>query len=159
MVDAWDVIIQDTPSNIARAFHTMDVEVLLGYELACNRNSDTCPNPEDQEAIHDGHFLCSGVLLGKARDILNVIETNGIPHENDQKTWALWYTANYPSIDLDMDQKIIANLGGGEHYISVNDGLVLTNGKAPMVAHFNGQKPKRIMKNITQSNLSFLKVT
>lgn len=157
MVDAWDVIIQDTPANIVEALTNFKTKVLFGYELACAHNgtedNDTCPLPDKQNSIHHGRYLCSGVLIGRAGDILQVIEkSGGIPYHNDQTTWARWYIENYPSIDLDLNQTIIANLCGSEDQTYFENGLVRVGANTPMVCHFNGYEPKHILKNIVGEN-------
>ena len=151
MVDAWDVIIQGTPEQILEAYDDMHVKILFGFERGCVSNpgndNDVCPNPEKQDEIHKGLYLCSGLLLARASEILRFLNGKEIPYKNDQTIWAEWYIKNHPTISLDTSRRILVNVFGSESELSLRNNLICFNSKPPMVVHFNGPA-KEIMKDV-----------
>ena len=143
--DAWDVVMVNDCSVALKIYKSFKKDIVIGAEKICMPNiwnfykfnwfSDTFP------------YLNSGVIMGKANTIIELIEKYWDESENteDQLLWQTIYLENKDKIALDTDAKLVLNTClTNKKYYSYKDNIFTykETDTQPPIIHVPGRRFK-----------------
>lgn len=140
MLDGYDTIVLRSVLNLIDTYKGVEAKVLFGAEKTCWPDSNL--STDYPETACDWKYLNSGQFIGKAQDILNILDEEVQDSDDDQ----LYYTKKFLSgnygIGLDYNCEVFQTFGGTEVELFINKTFaelhnVVTTTK-PAIAHGNG---------------------
>mgnify|MGYP003673979816 FL=1 len=140
MLDGYDTIVLRSVLTLIKKYKGVEAKVLFGAEKTCW--PDSTLSTDYPETSCDWKYLNSGQFIGKAQDILNILDEEVQDSDDDQ----LYYTKKFLSgnygIGLDYNCEVFQTFGGTEVELFINKTFaelhnVVTTTK-PAIAHGNG---------------------
>jgi len=121
LVDATDLLFVQGPKEFLEKFSKLSSEgkVVIGAESACctgefDRNKDLkkqiLVHAKDKVPNSRYRFANGGAVIGRAKDLQNLLEKNKTEEDDQVGYMKLWFTSKSGAVNLDTKQELVANL-------------------------------------------------
>jgi len=140
MLDGYDTIVLRSVFNLIDTYKEIGAKVLFGAEKTCWPDSNL--STAYPETTSDWKYLNSGQFMGRAQDILNILDEEVQDSDDDQLYYTKKFLSDNYSIGLDYHCQVFQTFGDTEVELFINKGFaelhnVVTTTK-PTIAHGNG---------------------
>lgn len=146
--DAWDVMMQDAPTDLFTWIDNHPGKVLFAGELGKWPDA----NLEYPPLQYPFPFLNAGLFLGRARDILKLLEKPFDASTNDQRYYSHQFVDKSNTI-IELDHKgdlFLCMYNIDEKDIQLHRGFLTFRGHRPVILHLNSSSTKqKWMQRIT----------
>ena len=140
MLDGYDTIVLRSVFHLISTYTNMKAKVLFGAEKSCW--PDIHLKSAYPETSSDWKYLNSGQFIGRAQDILNILDEEVQDSDDDQ----LYYTKKFLSgnygIELDYHCQVFQTFGDTEIELFINKSFAelhnTVTATQPTIAHGNG---------------------
>ena len=140
MLDGYDTIVLRSVITLIRKYKELGVNVLFGAEKTCW--PDTSLAPDYPETVCDWKYLNSGQFIGRAKDILNILDEEVKDSDDDQLYYSKKFLTGDYGIGLDYNCEIFQTFGDTEVELSMNKTFAelhnVVTTTQPCIAHGNG---------------------
>ncbi len=139
-LDGYDTIVLRSCFDLIDTYNKMGVKVLFGAEKSCWPDTNLASQYPDTPL--DWKYLNSGQFIGRAQDILNILDEEVKDSDDDQLYYSKKFLTNQYGIGLDYNCEIFQTFGDTEKELFINKTHAelhnLVTSTAPHVAHGNG---------------------
>lgn len=170
-VDAWDIVFQKDPQEIAEQYTHWSKSIIFNAERNCFPRGDLAPNydtiAEAYNVTTPWKYLNSGVMIGTPEDILallNHMKVDEVPddhqlpsgqwvHPNDQEHYTVAFLQQPVPMLLDYKTELAMAMHGSELDELDFSGPQIKNkitGNTPGILHMNGNAKNLLAPTVHQ---------
>ena len=140
MLDGYDTIVLSSVLTLIKKYKELGVKVLFGAEKTCW--PDTSLAPDYPETSSDWKYLNSGQFIGRAQDILNILDEEVKDSDDDQFYYSKKFLTGDYGIGLDYNCEVFQTFGDTEIELYLNKSFAelhnTVTSTQPCIAHGNG---------------------